>query len=230
MTTDPWSDAASSADDRRRMVLEQLRARGLKDERVLAVMEQIPRERFVGPEAAAAAYEDRALSIAGGQTISQPYMVAAMTEYLRVAPTHRVLEVGTGSGYQTAVLARLASKVYTIERLADLSRSARARLEALAITNVEYRVGDGTLGWPEAAPFDRIIVTAGAPRIPAPLVDQLVDRGRLVVPVGASDLQSLIVVERVGGRTIERAVMGCRFVPLIGEQGWAAGSVPDAEA
>lgn len=205
---------------RRRMVQEQLRSRGIRDERVLAVMEEIPRERFVGTANLAAAYEDRALPIAEGQTISQPYMVAAMTAALQPAPTHRVLEIGTGSGYQTAILARLAGQVYTIERIELLAQEAARRLRELGFTNIVYRVGDGTLGWPEAAPFDRILVTAGAPRIPSPLVDQLAEGGRLVIPVGPAESQTLVAVDRYGDKTIERPMMGCRFVPLVGRAGW----------
>jgi len=159
--SEPLPAAAESiyAPLRRRMVQEQLRNRGIRDERVLAVMGQIPRERFVGTANLAAAYDDRALPIAEGQTISQPYMVAAMTAALQVAPTHRVLEIGTGSGYQTAILARLAREVYTIERIEGLAQEAARRLRELGFTNILYRVSDGTLGWPEAAPFDRILST-----------------------------------------------------------------------
>jgi protein-L-isoaspartate(D-aspartate) O-methyltransferase len=220
--SEPLPAAAESiyAPLRRRMVQEQLRNRGIRDERVLAVMGQIPRERFVGTANLAAAYDDRALPIAEGQTISQPYMVAAMTAALQVAPTHRVLEIGTGSGYQTAILARLARDVYTIERIEGLAQEAARRLRELGFTNILYRVSDGTLGWPEAAPFDRILVTAGAPRIPSPLVDQLAEGGRLVIPVGNAESQTLVAVERYGDKTIERPLMGCRFVPLVGQAGW----------
>ncbi|MBN1490741.1 MAG: protein-L-isoaspartate(D-aspartate) O-methyltransferase [Phycisphaerae bacterium] len=213
---------------RQRMVAEQIEARGIKDERVLAAMREVPRERFVDADQRVCAFEDRALPIEAGQTVSQPYMVAAMTEALTVGPTHRVLEIGTGSGYQTAILARLAAEVYTIERLEALSRRAQALLGALDAENVRYHVGDGTLGWPEAAPFDRILVTAGAPDVPRPLVDQLIDGGRLVVPVGRSGTQTLTIVTRLGGRTSERLLMGCRFVPLIGEAGWAEGAAPSS--
>jgi len=214
---------------RRRRVQEQLRNGGSRDERVLAVMSHIPRERFVGAANLAAAYEDRALPIAEGQTISQPYMVAAMTAALQPAATHRVLEIGTGSGYQTAILARLAREVYTIERIESLSREAARLLGELDLVNIHYRVGDGTLGWPDAAPFDRILVTAGAPRIPSPLVDQLAEGGRLVIPVGSAESQTLVAVERYGDKTIERPLMGCRFVPLVGQAGWGGTSTPQEQ-
>ncbi|MEP0841402.1 MAG: protein-L-isoaspartate(D-aspartate) O-methyltransferase [Phycisphaerae bacterium] len=204
------------------MVEEQIRARGVRDERVLAVMQRVPRERFLPPEEAAWAYTDRALPLAGGQTISQPYIVAAMTEALGVQPDHRVLEVGTGSGYQTAVLAELAAEVYTLERLDSLQRAARETLALLGVLNVAYRVGDGTLGWPEAAPFDGIIVAAAAPRVPPSLVRQLRDGGRLVIPVGPEDHQTLTIVERVGDTIREWPQFACRFVKLIGQEGWPA--------
>ncbi len=205
---------------RRRMVEHQMRARGLVDERVLAVMEEVPRERFVPGVPPEEAFSDRALSIELGQTISQPFMVAAMTIELDVRPGHRVLEIGTGSGYQTAVLSRLAGEVWTVERLAALQEQARRLLEELGFANVHWRVGDGTLGWPEEAPFDRIMVTAGAPGVPPPLVEQLAEEGRLVVPVGGESEQLLTVVRRRGGRIHERRGLACRFVRLIGQAGW----------
>lgn len=205
---------------RHRMVEEQIRARGVRDERVLAVMERVPRERFVPAADAAAAYEDRALPLSSGQTISQPYVVAAMTEALRLRPESRVLEIGTGSGYQTAVLAELAAAVWTIERLESLQRIAREALAELGILNVSYRVGDGTLGWPEAAPFDGIIVTAAAPDVPPSLVSQLAPDGRLVIPVGGREEQTLTVVERTDRGTREIPQFPCRFVKLIGQEGW----------
>jgi protein-L-isoaspartate(D-aspartate) O-methyltransferase len=227
MADSPGAPAQDThADARRRMVQEQLRDRGIRDERVLAAMAEVPRERFAGPDNLASAYEDRALPIGSGQTISQPYMVAAMTAALRLEPGHRVLEVGTGSGYQTAILAKLAREVYTIERIADLSCEAATLLGALGFTNVVYRIGDGTLGWLEAAPFDRILVTAGAPQIPQPLVDQLVEGGCLVVPVGPPSGQTLVAVERFGDKTVEHPMMGCRFVPLVGQAGWSDASPP----
>lgn len=208
------------------MVEEQLRARGVRDARVTAAMEELPRERFVAPTEAPSAYEDRALPIADGQTISQPYMVGVMTAALRLQPGHRVLEIGTGSGYQTAVLSRLAAQVYTVERIPDLARGAQRLLDELGLANIAFRIGDGTLGWPEEAPFDRILVTAGAPHVPQPLVEQLVDGGRLVLPVGLSSTQTLIAIDRYGNRTVEHALMDCRFVPLLGREGWADGARP----
>ena len=205
------------------MVETQLRRRGIRDERVLAVMSRIPRECFVPPELAGAAYEDRALDIGLGQTISQPYIVAYMTEKLDLNPEHRVLEIGTGSGYQTAILASLCTKVYSVEFLPKLSERTKATLCRMELSNVEYIVGDGTLGWPEHAPYDRVIVTAGAPRIPAPLVEQLHVGGRMVLPVGDDKVQQLILVEKKECRFVEFPLIGCRFVKLIGEHGWAAG-------
>lgn len=208
---------------RRRMVDEQIRARGVKDERVLRVMEEIPRERFLPPDQVEHAFTDAAVPIGLGQTLSQPYMVAAMTAQLDPQPHHRVLEIGTGSGYQTAILARLAREVYTIERIAGLQIAARELLASLGFENVRYQVGDGTQGWPAAAPFDGIMVTAGAPEVPKALVEQLVDGGRMVIPVGDLDEQTLTTIVRRGGRTIEMPGFTCRFVKLIGEQGWREG-------
>ena len=205
---------------RKRMVDEQIRARGITDPRVIEVMEQVPRERFMPASQVHEAFSDRALPIDCGQTISQPFMVASMTEHLDVHSQHCVLEIGTGSGYQTAILARLAAHVYTIERLAPLQEEAHRLLDSLGITNVSYLVGDGSLGWPEFAPFDRIIVTAGAPETPRALVDQLVDGGRLVIPLGGRSEQTLTVVDRREGKTIEMPRYACRFVQLIGRQAW----------
>ncbi len=205
---------------RKRMVEEQLRARGVLDERVLAAMAAVPRERFIPWARREVAYEDRALPLDCGQTISQPFMVAYMTELLEVQPGAKVLEVGTGSGYQAAILARLAREIHTIERLETLRSQAEHTLRALDVTNVVFHVGDGSLGLPDEAPFDRIMVTAGAPRIPQRLVEQLVDGGRLVIPVGEADEQTVVLVVRQGARTIETPMLACRFVPLIGQQGW----------
>lgn len=209
--------------ERARMVSHDLRARGIKDERVLAVMGSLRRERFLPPQAVPFAYHDRALPVDEGQSISQPFIVAYMTEALRTAPDLRVLEIGTGTGYQTAVLAVLCRQVYTIERLAPLHLQARARLDGLGLANVEYRVGDGTMGWPEEAPFDRILVTAGAPHVPAPLVAQLRQGGVLIAPVGPEDEQHIFRVERSGERPTIEPLISCRFVKLIGHEGWQAG-------
>ncbi len=206
---------------RDRMVEEDFRRRGIKDVRVLDAMARIPRHFFVPPSERAHAYEDRALPLELGQTISQPYMVAYMTEALRVRPGDHVLEVGTGSGYQTAVLARLAAEVFTIERIGDLQGTAHEVLDELGIRNVHYRVGDGTLGWPEHAPFDRTLVTAGAPAVPAALKEQLsAEGGVLVIPVGDPEVQELIAVTRDGARWKWEPLLGCRFVPLVGDEGW----------
>jgi len=207
---------------RRQMVEGQLLSRGIRDARVLAAMGRVPRERFVPPGKEASAYCDGALGIGSGQTISQPYIVALMTEALHLSGRERVLEVGTGSGYQAAVLAELAREVYTVERLPELSEAARRLLcEELGYTNVRFRVGDGTLGWPEEAPFDRIIVTAGAPRRPETLLGQLAPGGEAVVPVGPEFTQTLMHYS-VGadGEVRERALCDCVFVKLIGEEGW----------
>jgi len=206
---------------RRRMVDEQIRSRGVRDERILLAMEQMPRELFVPSGESGEAFSDKALPIDCQQTISQPFMVAAMTACLDIHDDHRVLEIGTGSGYQTAILARLSRVVFTIERWPQLLEAAQQRLTSLGLSNIAYRVGDGTQGWPQEAPFDRILVTAGAPEVPPALVDQLVDGGLLVIPVGDQSDQILTVIERRGGRTIERPQFPCRFVKLVGEYGWS---------
>ena len=202
------------------MVAEQLRGRDIEDERVLAAMERVPRELFVPPEQRDRAYEDAALAIAAGQTISQPYMVARICEGLQLRGDERVLDVGTGSGYQAAVLAELAREVFTIERIPELADSARQALAAAGYRHVRVHVGDGTLGLPEQAPFDAIAVAAAAPGIPQTLYEQLVERGRLAVPVGSRRGQRLQVVVRTpDGPAVLRSVP-CRFVPLVGEEGW----------
>jgi protein-L-isoaspartate(D-aspartate) O-methyltransferase len=206
--------------ERRQMVDEQIRARGVRNERVLRVMEEIPRERFLPASQVQNAFADAAVPIGAGQTLSQPYMVAAMTAQLDPQAHQRILEIGTGSGYQTAVLARLAGEVYTIERIGSLQDAARELLALLEIQNVRYKVGDGSQGWPEEAPFDGIIVTAGAPELPQPLVEQLAEGGRLVIPVGGLAEQTLTTVIRRGNRTVEMPGFPCRFVKLIGHEGW----------
>jgi protein-L-isoaspartate(D-aspartate) O-methyltransferase len=204
------------------MVEEQIRGRGIDDQRVLEAMLQIPRGDFLPAASRHAAYEDRALPIGEGQTISQPYIVAYMTEKLALTPSCRVLEIGTGTGYQTAILALLCKHVYTIERIASLQQRAAEILRTLHISNVSMTIGDGSIGLKKAAPFDRILITAAAPRVPQPLMDQLVNAGRLVAPVGGATEQTIVVVVREGLRTIETPHLACRFVKLIGEQGWAA--------
>jgi protein-L-isoaspartate(D-aspartate) O-methyltransferase len=200
---------------------EQLVARGITDARVLEAMRRVPRDAFVPPESSPAAYADRALPIGGGQTISQPYMVAVMTEALRLTGSEHVLDVGTGSGYQAAVLSVLARDVITIERRPELAESARATLAALCYGNVTVVAGDGTLGDREHAAFDAIVVGAGAPRVPEALKAQLsASGGRLVIPVGPPDHQILHVITRDGNAFTDTLGLGCVFVPLIGEEGW----------
>jgi protein-L-isoaspartate(D-aspartate) O-methyltransferase len=201
---------------RERMVTEQIEARGVRDPLVLRALRTVPRDQFILPAAAAEAYGDHPLPIGHGQTISQPYIVAFMTEALGLKGGENVLEIGTGSGYQAAVLSLIAKTVYSIEILAPLAAEARERLARLGYRNVEVRAGDGYQGWPEAAPFDGIVVTAAAPRIPEPLKAQLKDGGRLIIPVG-EEFQELIVVTRRGSQYDERRVLPVRFVPMTGK-------------
>ena len=201
--------------ERRSMVVRQLAGRGITDPRVLKAMERVPREFFVPAASRHLAYADSALPIDCGQTISQPYIVALMTAALELRGDEKVLEIGTGCGYQTAVLAELTPHVYTIERHADLSRAARRRLESLGYDTVHYRVGDGTQGWPEEAPFDRILITAAAPSIPKTLWGQLREGGIAVAPVGGAWSQRLVAVRKEHGEPAERFLCACRFVPLV---------------
>jgi protein-L-isoaspartate(D-aspartate) O-methyltransferase len=200
-----------------RMVRAQIRARGITDARLLEVMARLPRHRFAGAGMARSeAYGDFPLPIGHDQTISQPYMVALMTEQLELRGKERVLEIGTGSGYQTAVLAELAREVYTVERIVPLLSRAQALLLRLGYTNIAFREGDGSLGWPEAGPFDRVLVAAAAASIPQPLEAQLADNGLLVIPIGPSEhYQILTVLRRVGGHIEKSESIGCRFVPLV---------------
>jgi len=207
-------------DRRREMVERQIASRGVRNARVLAAMEDVPRELFVPDDLRSRACEDRALPIADAQTISQPYIVGIMTELLAPEPHHRVLEIGTGSGYQTAILSKLAERVFSIERHPGLAEAAARLIKGLGITNVDIRVGDGTVGLAEEAPFDRILVTAGAPAVPEALREQLAEAGRLVIPVGPAGFQHLTVVARTGTRFEEEQRDSCVFVPLIGRQGW----------
>ncbi len=205
---------------RRRMVAADLKGRGITDPAVLTVLGRLRREEFVTESYLSQAYSDGPLPIGCGQTISQPYIVALMTQRLRLNRYCDVLEIGTGSGYQTAVLANLAKRVYTVERHRELSEGAQAVLARLGIDNVEYYIGDGSNGWPRKRTFDRIIVTAAVPKIPQPLVEQLVDGGLMVAPVGRSGVQQLVVAEKSKGTMIERAVCDVRFVKLVGEYGF----------
>lgn len=206
---------------RRRMVDEQIARRGVKDPALLAAMREVPRHLFVDEALQSQAYDDHPLPIGDGQTISQPFIVALMTEALGLRSHDKVLEIGTGCGYQTAVLAKMVDWVYSIERLDKLSRQAQRNLERAGVFNVNLKVGDGTKGWPEHAPYDAIIVTAGAPEAPQPLVEQLAEGGRLVVPVGAQRRsQELLRITRRGEKLITENLGGCRFVDLVGEHGW----------
>ena len=202
------------------MVQAQMRSRGIRDERVLAAFERVPRHLFLPATKQSEAYEDHPMMIGEGQTISQPYMNAAMLEAAEIQPSDVVLEIGTGSGYQTAALAELAAKVYSIERFASLTESARNVLEKLNYRNVTVVVGDGTAGLPESAPFDAIIVSAAAPHVPPALVAQLRDGGRLVIPVGNRDEQMLHRIRKLEGGLQDQSLFGCKFVPLIGEFGF----------
>ena len=205
------------ASERQRMVEHDLKGRGITEAGVLSAMNRLPREEFVPESYESQAYADCPLPIGMGQTISQPYIVALMTQELRLNHFCEVLEIGTGSGYQTAILAKLAKRIFTVERLADLSAKAQAVLGRLGIDNVEYYVGDGSAGWPEKRTFDRIIVTAAVPKVPGQLIDQLGAGGLIVVPVGAGGAQELIVGTKKEGKLIERVICDVRFVKLVGK-------------
>lgn len=207
--------APDTLSKRKRMVRSQIVRRGIRSPRVLAAMAWVPREWFVSRDLEPDAYRDGPLPIGNGQTISQPFIVALMTDALHPRRSHRVLEIGTGSGYQTAVLAHLVRRVYTIERLPDLLVEAEVRCERLGLTNITTRLGDGAAGWPEAAPFDGIIVTAAAPRVPEPLLAQVAVGGRIVVPIGDQAEQELVILEREAEGWRERSEGGVRFVPLV---------------
>ena len=202
------------------MVRTQLIPRGIRDERVLNAIRKVPRHLFVDESKRYEAYDDTALSIGEGQTISQPYMVAVMTELLELKGDEKVLEIGTGSGYQAAILSELAKEVYTIERVAALAQRTEERFHSLGYDNIYVRVGDGTLGWPGDAPFDRIIITAGTPRVPDPLMEQLSDDGILVAPVGDRFSQQLLKIRKQKGGPTQEYRTPCVFVPLIGKYGW----------
>lgn len=210
----------SYSGQRQKMVGEQIAERGIKDLRILEAMNRIPRHLFVHETFQHKAYGDFPLPIGENQTISQPYIVAAMTEVLNLKKTDRVLEIGTGSGYQTALLAELAGQVFTIERIRSLGLKAQSLLERLNYMNIVFKVFDGTYGWPDQAPFDVILITASTQEIPKMLVDQLGEKGRLVVPVGGLDKQSLTVLTKKNGRITSQEIGYCKFVPLVGRYGW----------
>jgi protein-L-isoaspartate(D-aspartate) O-methyltransferase len=211
------SSVSDFAAQRQQMVQRQLMTRGINDARVLATMAKVPREEFVPLDARAASYEDGPLPIGYGQTISQPYIVAFMTEQLRPKPSDRVLEVGTGSGYQAAILAELVSEVYSIEIVEPLAKSGEAILQRLGYKNVHLKIGDGYKGWPEAGPFDAIIVTCAPDKVPQQLVDQLKDDGRMVIPVGDRFAQQLYLLEKKNGQLKQSATLPVRFVPMTSE-------------
>jgi protein-L-isoaspartate(D-aspartate) O-methyltransferase len=208
--------------ERLAMVEQQLRQRGIRDERVLEAMRTVPRHEFVSPAEASDAYADRPVPIGEHQTTSQPYIIAAMLQAVAIKPTDRVLEIGAGSGYQTALLGELASQVFALDRHASLVEAAGKVLDRLGYHNIALLVGDGSLGLPQAAPFDVIVVSAAAPRVPAPLLEQLATGGRMILPVGDSEQQVLKLVRKYDGGASEISLEGCRFVPLIGQQGFAA--------
>lgn len=205
---------------RKKMVEEQLIPRGIKDPRVLEAFRKVERHKFLPQDLRGAAYADFPVPIGEGQTISQPYIVALMTECLGLTGSEKVLEIGTGSGYQAAILAEVSKEVYSIERFAGLAKRAEATLRELGYTNIKIKVDDGTLGWPEFSPFDRIIITAASPRIPLPLTEQLKEPGKLILPLGENLSQVLTVAEKKEGRLESIQVCGCVFVPLVGKFGW----------
>lgn len=205
---------------RKRMVETQLIPRGIHDPLVLKAMGKVPRQEFVPQHLRETAYHDKALPIAEGQTISQPYIVALMTQALELEGTEKVLEIGTGSGYQAAVLAEIVKELYTVERVALLQEKAKKVLSRLGYQNIYFKIFNGTLGWPEHAPYDGIIVTAGAPDVPEPLVAQLSEGGRMIIPVGDSLAQDLLKIRKVKGRTLTEDLGAVRFVRLVGEHGW----------
>lgn len=206
---------------RERMVSEQLMPRGIKNQKVLDAFRKVERHKFIPEDLRNSAYGDFPVPIGEGQTISQPYIVALMTECLDLNSQDKILEIGTGSGYQAAILAELAKEIYTIERFPALAERAGAILNELGYTNIKIKAGDGTLGWEEAAPFDKIMVTAASPRIPLPLTGQLKENGKLILPLGESFSQVLTLVEKKEGKLKSADICGCVFVPLVGKHGWS---------
>jgi protein-L-isoaspartate(D-aspartate) O-methyltransferase len=219
------SNASSNFEDsRREMVARQIHSRGIETRSVLDAMLSVPRHLFVPPEQLLAAYADEPLPIGAGQTISQPFMVAAMADALSLARTDRVLEVGAGSGYQAAVLSVLAREIIAVETQPELAVSARERLSRLGFANVRIEEADGSLGWPAGRPYDAILVTAAAPAIPPPLIEQLAEGGRLVIPVGSAEQQNLLKIVKHDGAVSHHSLYACRFVPLVGRYGWNSGA------
>lgn len=214
MTPEPFEE------ERERMIADQLLRRGIQDPRVMEAFRRVPRHRFVPADRQSEAYGDYPISVGEGQTISQPYIVALTLQLLRLEPGMKVLEIGTGSGYQTALLARLGARVYSMERVASLAETACARLEELKVDSITIRIGDGSLGWPEEAPFDAIVVSAAAPALPVRLVEQLKEGGRMAVPIGGPFEQTLTLVEKRRGEITSQLICSCVFVPLVGQGGW----------
>jgi len=207
--------------DRRAQLCELLHKRGITSDRVLTAIGRVPREKFVPTEHLARAYYDQALPIGAGQTISQPFIVGLMTQALDLTGSENVLEIGTGSGYQTAILSLLAREIVTVERLETLAVAAREILELIGLKNIHSVIGDGTLGWPEEAPYDAIIVTAAAPQVPPALLEQLSKpSGRLIIPIGNEEVQQLMLIQNQNGKLSSESLEACRFVKLLGEQGW----------
>ncbi|MFZ3215220.1 MAG: protein-L-isoaspartate(D-aspartate) O-methyltransferase [Candidatus Acidiferrales bacterium] len=226
MSANGFSSSGSAPDfasERNEMVARQIRARGIASPPVLEAMAAVPRHEFVPGSALASAYSDGPLPIGGGQTISQPFMVAAMTDALLLSGAEHVLEIGGGSGYQAAVLSLLARDVLVVELQPELARACRERLARLGFANVRVEEGDGSLGWPVGAPFDAILVSAAAPAIPPPLTEQLAEGGRLVIPVGGADQQVLSRITKRDGQSVRESLFACRFVPLLGRYGWTSG-------
>jgi protein-L-isoaspartate(D-aspartate) O-methyltransferase len=205
----------------RRALIGRMQERGIRDLEILRIFDLVPRHHFVPHAVAHRAYEDAAIPIGFGQTASQPSLQALYMQLLEIGPRDKVLEIGTGSGFQTAVLAHLADRVYSVERISELASRAREALDALRLSNVAILVGDGTVGWSRYAPYDAILVAAGSPDVPAPLVEQLAEGGRMLVPVGGRDNQRLMLVRKQGGAVSQEEVLDCTFVPLLGRFGWA---------
>lgn len=215
-----WPDTVAFRRRRHDMVRQQIIARGIRNAPLIRAMARLPRHLFTRPEDCDLAYDDMALPSDQGQTISQPMMVAVMTAQLDVQPGQRILEIGTGTGYQTAILAMLCGQVYTVEYVPQLAREAQARLHRLGFGNIYYCIGDGSNGWDAHSPYDRILVTAGAAMVPEPLIQQLVDGGKMIIPVGNQTTQVLQIIERKGKKITTADILDCRFVPLLGKHGW----------